>query len=45
MIKVYYCHIPNFGDAMNPILLERLLGENVFLLVSTEPISLAWEVY
>lgn len=27
MIKVHYCHIPNFGDAMNPILLERLLGE------------------
>ncbi len=27
MIKVHYCHIPNFGDAMNPILLEHLLGE------------------
>lgn len=26
-MKVYYCHISNFGDAVNPILIERLLGE------------------
>ena len=27
MIMINYCNIPNFGDAMNPILLEKLLGE------------------
>lgn len=27
MIKIYYCNIPNFGDAMNPLLLEELLGQ------------------
>lgn len=31
MLKVYYCNIANFGDAINPILIERLLGKECCL--------------
>ncbi len=27
MIRLYYCDIQNFGDAVNPILIERLTGQ------------------
>lgn len=27
MIRLNFCNIANFGDAMNPVLIERLLGK------------------
>lgn len=30
-IKVHWCYIDNFGDALNPYLLEKLTGKRSYI--------------